>query len=449
MSIHPIETRYGLKRMKEIFSEEEKLNLMLKVESSIVKAHVVVKKASKDISEDISKKASTKYVTLDRVKQIEAEINHDVMAVVKALTEVCDENTRNYIHLGATSADITDTALSLQLVQATDIILDDLNKLLSTLMDFASKYKSLVCIGRTHGQHAIPMTFGMKFALWASEIDRHMKRIEGCKERVAVGKLTGAVGTMAALGEKAFEIQKQVMSELGLKPVLISNQVISRDSYTELVLILALIAETLNKIGIVLRTLQRPEIAEVEEYYDTKKQVGSSTMPHKRNPIHLERVCGLSRIIKSNAYAMVDNIALWDERDLTNSSPERIIFPEIFILCDYILDLMVKSLTNLKINEKSIEKNINLSKGLIFSEAVMVALVNKGLGRQDAHELLRKLASQAFESNNQFRDVLVNDKTVSSHLTEKEIEELLIPKNYIGKSEEIIDTVIRTIKSKV
>jgi adenylosuccinate lyase len=445
MSVHPIEFRYYSKEMKNVFEEESKLQFWLDVESALTKVHAKLGNIPKEAAKEIEKKANTKYVKLERVKEIEREIHHDLMAMVKALAEQCEGEAKNYVHYGATSYDIEDTALALQLREATKIIKSDLNKLLKTLLDLAKKHKETVCIGRTHGQHAVPTTYGLKFANFACEVQRDLERIEEIEKRVYVGKMLGAVGTGASFGKKAREIHHLVMKELGLKPVLVSTQIVQRDRYAELIFFLALTGTTLEKIAKEIRNLQRTEIAEVFEPFG-KKQVGSSAMPHKRNPHKSERICGLARILKSFVIPSLDNNPLEHERDLTNSAPERIIFPESFILLDYMLRQMTKILEGLEFSMENIEKNLNLTKGLIMTEHLMIGLVKKGIGRQEAHELLRNASIESFEKNKPLRDVLLENKIIRSKFSEKEIDWYLDPKNYIGSAKELVDNVVKTLK---
>ncbi|MFH0860905.1 MAG: adenylosuccinate lyase [Candidatus Altiarchaeota archaeon] len=441
--IHPMEERYGRDEVRRIFDEEAKLQKMLDVEAALVKAHAAVGNIPKKDAAAVARKANTRFVKVKRVKDIEKVIDHDVMAVVKALSEKCGSSGR-YIHLGATSNDITDTALALQLKEYIVYLEKDLKDLKSVLIRQAGKHKKTVCVGRTHAQHAVPTTYGLKFAIWAAEVQRHMERLRECKERILVGQLTGAVGTQAALGTKGIIIQDKMMKELGLKPVLVSNQVIQRDRHAEFLLLLALIAETLNKIGTEIRNLQRTEIDEVAEGFG-KKQVGSSTMPHKRNPIYAERICGLSRVIKADAVASLENIPLWHERDLTNSSSERIIIPETCILSDYILQLSVNLIGNLVFNHESIRRNLEMTQGRIMSESIMIELAKRGMDRQKAHELVRECAMESFHKKKPFGEVLADSRRITSVLSQSEIKRFLKPENYIGSSEKQIDNLIKKI----
>jgi len=357
------------------------------------------------------------------------------------LSEQCGDAGK-YIHLGATSNDIQDTALALQLKEFIKYLEEDLRNLKKILLKLAGEHKKTVCIGRTHAQHAVPTTYGLKLAIYACEIQRHIDRLNECKERILVGQMTGAVGTQAALGRHAVKIQELVMENLGLKCVMVSNQVIQRDRHAEFLLNLALTAETMNKIATEIRNLQRTEIDEVAEGFG-KKQVGSSTMPHKRNPILAERICGLSRVIRADAFAQMDNIPLWHERDLTNSSPERILIPESCILTDYILNSMIDLLTNLVFKFKNIERNLMMSE-TIMAESIMIKLVEKGMGRQVAHEVVRECAMESYEGRG-FKEILVENKEIRKYLGEEEIEDALNPKNYIGTAVEQVEKVIREL----
>ncbi len=443
MSVHPIEYRYFYPEMKKLWTEENKLETWLKVEATLVKVHAKLGTIPQSAADEIVKKANLNFVKLDRVKEIEEEIQHDLMAMVNALTEVCDGEAKNYVHLGATSYDIEDTALALQLRDSVKIIENDLNELKGGLLNLASIHKETICIGRTHGQHALPTTYGMKFALWATEMKRHMERLDDVKKRILVGKMSGAVGTSASHGEKAEEINKLVMQELNLGQVLITTQVIQRDRHAELLMDLALIAATLDKIAKEIRNLQRTEIAEVMEPVKAK-QVGSSAMPHKRNPHKSERICGLARIIKSFALTSLENVSLEHERDLTNSAPERIIYPETFILLDYMLRQMSQIMNGLEFNYGNIKRNLEMTKGLIMTEHVMNGLVKRGMGRQEAHEFLRNCSSEVIKTGKSLKEVLF-EKGISQYFTEEELDWYLEPKNYIGNSIGLVENVIRTL----
>ncbi|MBA7613463.1 Adenylosuccinate lyase [subsurface metagenome] len=384
---------------------------------------------------------------LDRVKEIDREIHHDLMAMVRAFTEVCEGDAGKYIHLGATSYDTEDTALALQLRDALAIMDADLRELLGVLLKQAEDHKETLTIGRTHGQHAVPMTYGMKFAIWASEVSRHRDRLDAARGRLLVGKMSGAVGTMASFGEKGFEVQRLTMERLGIEPVLIANQVVQRDRLAELQCVFGLVAGTLDKIAREIRNLQRTEISEMFEPF-RQDQVGSSTMPHKRNPHKTERVCGLARLIRSNIVPALETIALEHERDISNSSLERIIIPEGFILTDYILRQMTGILRDAVFDYENIERNLNLTLGLCLTEKVMIELVEKGIGRQDAHEMLRRLAMKCWKERRGLREVMLEDDEASGLVTEAELDDWLNPENYIGTAVEQVEKAVHSLRER-
>jgi len=432
LPILPIDTgRYGTPEMIEIFQEETRLQKMLDVEAALAWAHCEVGNIPKKDAEKIARMATLRYVKLARVKAIESEIKHDVAAIVRALSEVCGPSGA-YVHLGATSYDIVDTANALQLKDAVEIIEKRLACLRRVLQEKTGKYKGTVMIGRTHGQHALPITLGFKFAVWTCEVSRHIQRLRECKDRVIVGKMSGAVGTQAGLGEHAARIQELVMKRLGVRAAEISTQIVQRDRYAEIVCLFALVASSLENFATEIRELQRPEIGELSEAFEAEKQVGSSTMPHKQNPETCERVCGLARIVRSLVIPSLENVVTWHERDLTQSSAERFIFPEACILTDYLLELMTSIVANLRVDEQRMLKNISLTQGRAMSEAVMIALTKKGVSRQEAHELLRKLTIRSEVEKRPFKQVLMEDEFIHDKLTEKEIDEALNPKNYLG-----------------
>ncbi len=445
MAIHPIDYRYGSEEMKRIWDEENKLQKLLDVEAALARAHAKLGNIPRESAEIIGERANTNWIKVERVKEIEEEIHHDIMAVVKALSEVCGEHGK-YIHLGATSNDIIDTANALLIKESLEIVLKDLKELRTILKSLAKEHKYTVCIGRTHGQHAVPTTYGMKFAIWLDEIQRHIERIEEAKKRILVGQMSGAVGTMASFGEMGLKMQELVMKDLGLKSALISNQIIQRDVYAELMSILAIIASTLDKIALEIRNLQRTEILEISEPFG-KKQVGSSTMPHKRNPIRSEKISGLARVIYSNVIPALLNNPLWHERDLTNSSVERIILPETFVLLDEMLKNMKRVLLGLEFFPENIKKNLYLTKNLIMAEPLMLKLTEKGMGRQEAHELVRRLAMKAFKENRDLLEVLSESKEAREYLTDEDLASLK-PKSYIGMAPQIVDNVIAYVEEK-
>lgn len=447
MPVHPIEFRYFYPEMKGVFTEEAKLQKWLDVEAALAWAHAQLGTIPVEAAEEIERKARVGVVRLERVKEIDREIHHDLMAMVRALTEVCNGDAGNYIHLGATSYDTEDTASALQIRDALRILEDDLVNLLRVLLDQAEDNRETICIGRTHGQHAVPTTYGMKFAVWASEVSRHLDRLGAVRGRMLVGKMSGAVGTMASFGEKGFDVQRLTMERLGLEPVLIANQIVQRDRHAEMQCLLALVAGTLDKIAREIRNLQRSEIAEVFEPF-RRDQVGSSTMPHKRNPHKTERVCGLSRLIRASVGPSLETIALEHERDISNSSVERITIPEGFILADYILRQMTSILEGLVFDHENIRRNLDMSLGLCLTERVMLELVKKGVGRQPAHEMMRRLAMRCWDEKRSLRDVMLGDEEASKIVTEADLDDWLRPENYIGTAVEQVDRVVGKLRER-
>jgi len=449
LPILPIDTgRYGTAEMRRIFEEEMRVQKMLDVEAALAWAHAEVGNIPRKDAEKIAAMASTKHVKLSRVKEIEREIKHDVASLVRALAEVCGASGA-YVHLGATSYDIVDTAIALQLKEALALIEKRLNSFEKVLIEKALKYKDTLMIGRTHGQHALPITLGFKFAVWMREVSRHIQRLRQCRERVLVGKMSGAVGTQAGLGDKAVKIQELVMKRLGIKAADISTQIVQRDRHAELICLLAMIATSLENFATEIRELQRPEIAELFEPFETEKQVGSSTMPHKRNPETCERICGLARIVRSLVVPALENVVTWHERDLTQSSAERFIIPEACILVDYMLFLMTNIVANLRVDEERMLKNIEITQGRVMSEAVMIALTRKGVSRQKAHELLRKLTIKSEIEKRPFKETLLEDKVVRSKLSEKDIDDALNIKNYLGTALKQVESMVeRTLKER-
>ena len=443
MPILPIDTgRYGTPEMLRVFEEENYIQKMLDVEAALAWAQSEVGEIPKEAAEKISEIASTKYVKVSRVKEIEREIKHDVMALVRALAEACGPSGA-YVHLGITSYDVVDTARALQLKEALKIIEQRLNNLELVLLKLADRYKNTMMMGRTHGQHALPITFGFKMAGWMREISRHIQRLRECEKRILVGKITGAVGTQAGLGPNAMKIQELVMQRLGLRLAGITTQIISRDVHAELICLLAMIASALDKFATEIRELQRTEIAEVFEPFEVGRQVGSSTMPHKRNPEICERICGLAKVIRGLVIPALENIPTWHERDLTQSSAERFIIPEACILVDYMLYMMTNVLSNLEVDEKKMLENIGLTQGRALSEAVMIALTKRGMSRQEAHEILRKLAIISAREKMPFKETLINSEAIRRLLTPEEINEILDPRNYLGTTVEQVEQAIK------
>lgn len=452
MPILPIDTgRYGTKEMKEIFEEENKLQRMLDVEAALAWAHAELGNIPRKDAAKIVKSASTKYIKLRRVKTIENEIKHDTAAVVRALAEESGSSGA-YVHLGATSYDIVDTAMALLLKDAVELIGEKSLALEQILLRKAGEHKRTIMTGRTHGQHALPTVLGFRFAVWMRENARNIQRLKQCRERLLVGKMSGAVGTQAGLGGSAghaVEIQELVMKKLGIKPADVSTQIVQRDRHAEFVCLLAIMACSLENIATEIRELQRPEIAELFEAFEHEKQVGSSAMPHKRNPEICERICGLAKVLRGLVTPSLENVVTWHERDLTQSSAERFVIPEACILVDHMLFLMIDVLSNLRVDENRMRHNLKITQGRMMSEAVMTALVDKGMNRQEAHELLRKLTIVSELENRHLEEVLVETKKIREFLTKREIGEALNPSNYLGTAVEQVELMIeKTLRER-
>ncbi len=441
----PLDFRYGRDVMKAVFSEENWLQKLLDVEGALAQAHAEVGNIPKEDAENINSAIDEQRVKLDRVKEIEKEIRHDLMSVVKALAEQSGESGK-YVHLGATSYDTEDTARALQFKDAVMILRADLSTLRDVLGGLADKHKGTVMSGRTHGQVAVPITFGLKMAVYALEVHRHLERLDEMEKRLYVGKMTGATGTGAAFGPKALEIQQAVMDKLGLGIEEATTQIVGRDTYAEFISWCANVASSLEKFATEVRNLQRNEIGEVAEAFDTEKFVGSSTMSQKKNPETSENICGLARIVRGFVMPTYENIPLWHERDLTNSSSERFIVPHVCILTDDILNKMVHVFSHLVVNEKRMMENIERTKGHIMAESVMTALTDRRVDRQEAHEEIRQLAMKAYEQDAHLKDVLMTSDFIKSHLTEEDLDKAMDPTRYIGSSAQYVENALKRIR---
>ena len=445
MQVCPLDFRYGREAMKQVFDEVKRLQHMLNVEAALARAHAKVGNISAEDAKVISERANTEYVKIERVWEIEKSTNHDIMAMVKALTEQCG-SSGDFVHLGATSNDIVDTVMAIQFKEALLMIEDDLVVLQSAIADLAERHKETVMVGRTHGQFAVPLTFGMKMAVYARELQRHLDRLREARPRICIGKMSGAVGTGAALGPHSIEIQSLVMTNLGLGVEEASLQLVGRDRYVEYVSLLANIASSVEKFAVEIRNLQRSEIGEVAEAFDAEKQVGSSTMAHKRNPVTSENVCSLAKVVRGFVIPTYENVPLWHERDLTNSAAERFIIPHTSILVDDMLVKMSKVFSNLVVYPDKMLANIESSNGLIMAEAVMMAMVGKGIGRQEAHEVMRKLSMKAADSGTHLREQMLADESISQLFKPEEIDAILDPRNYIGRAVEIVEKTLQAVR---
>jgi len=427
--------------MRAIFEERARFQRMLDVEAALAWARAEVDDIPKEAAQEIIEHSSLMYVKLERIREIERTTDHEVMALVDALAEVSGKGG-SYVHLGATSADILDTALALQLKDGLSIISRKLDNLEAVLLNLTKRYRDTLIIGRTHGQHALPMTLGLKFAVWLREIGRHIERLDECKPRVLVGKMSGAIGTMAGLGKNAIQIQGLVMERLGLSSPEVTSQIIHRDRYAELVCLFAMVSSSLDKFATEIRNLQRPEIDELGEPFQTGKQVGSSAMPQKRNPWRSESVSSIAKIERSLVSPAIEAIVTWHERDLSQSASERFVLPESFILIDHVLDSITRILSELRVNEAKMLENLMKWKDPMMSESVMIALTLKGMPRQDAHRLVQQIIFNSQQTGESFSTLLQRNDAVSKLLSSSEIESCLDPKSYLGKSAQLVDLAV-------
>ena len=409
--------RYTLPEMGKIWEDEFKLSVWLKIEVLACEARAELGEISQKDVEVIKNKAN---FDVKRVLEIEETTKHDVIAFLTNVAEYVGPESR-HIHYGMTSSDILDTTLSYQMKTAGELILKRLNELKDALKVRAIEHKNTICVGRSHGIHAEPTTMGLKFALWYEEVKRNIGRLTNAIESISVGQISGAVGTFEHLSPK---VEEYVCNKMGLKPAPVSTQVIQRDRHAEVMNVLALSADTLEKIAIEIRHLQRTEVLEAEEYF-AKGQKGSSAMPHKRNPIVSERVTGLARILRSNAMAALENVALWHERDISHSSVERIIIPDSFIALDYMLDLMIKLIKHLLIYPDNMKRNLELTRGLVFSQTVLLKLIDKGITREDAYKIVQTSAMDVWaDKDKNLKDELMKSETVLKHLSKEEVEQI-------------------------
>ncbi len=442
MVICPLDYRYGRDEMKGILSEDNRLRMQLRVEAALALAHAKAGDFTAADAKLIASACEPGRVSLDRVKEIELETKHDVMAMVKAITEKAGKAGK-YVHLGATSNDIVDTATALQIKSALDLLEDDIDALILTLAKLAKKHRSTIMVARTHGQFAIPTTFGFKIAGYVMEMLRHKERLREVRRRAAVGKMSGAVGTGAAFGGSFNQIQVEVMRQLDLGYEEAATQIVCRDRYAEVVNLLALICTSCERYATEIRNLQRSEVQEVAEAFDSEKQVGSSTMAQKKNPITSENVCGLARIARGFVYPALENMILWHERDLSNSSAERFIIPHAFVLTDDILTKTEEVFSNLSVRPENMKKNLDSAKGLVMAEAVMIALVGKGIGRQDAHAIVRKASLDAEKKGANLMETLLATKAIKKVMSEKELAKVMDPGNYVGAAPKMVEEIVR------
>jgi adenylosuccinate lyase len=408
--------RYTLPEMGAVWSEESKLNNWLKIDVAACEAWAQLGRIPIGSGETIKSRAS---FDVDRIAEIEAEVRHDVIAFLTNVGEYVGDDSK-YIHLGLTSSDILDTGIAMQMRDSADIILTKLEKLQEVIKAKALQYKYTLCIGRTHGVHGEPTTFGLKMALWYTEMGRNIERLKQAREVIAYGAISGAVGNFAHLDPR---VEEYVCDQLGLKPCQVSTQVIQRDRHADFMTNLAVVASSLEKMATEIRNLQRTDILEAEEPFKAG-QKGSSAMPHKRNPMMSERVAGLSRVIRGNATAALENVALWHERDLTHSSVERVIIPDSCILLDYMLEKFTAIVEGLVVYEDNMARNIETTLGLVFSQQVLLALVGKGLSREKSYSLVQGNAMRSWQEKTPFKQLLLADEAIMDLITPEELDKI-------------------------
>ena len=448
MAFCPLDYRYGCQEFKEIWSELGRHERQLEVERALIWAHLQLGKVSQKDYEAVAAIANPKSVTKERVSEIEAETKHDIMALTKAMAEAAGD-AGWCIHLGATSNDIVDTAVALQLRDSIVLLRKQLCLLIGVCADVAERERDTVMLGRTHGQAAVPITFGLKAAVWLDELRRQLIRLDEASPRISVGKFLGAVGTGAAQGENARELQRLIMTHLGLGVPLATTQVVGRDRYIEYVSWLTNIAATCEKILQEVRNLQRSEIQEAGEGFDIKKQVGSSTMAHKKNPIKSENASGLARIVRSMIIPTYENALLWHERDLANSSSERFTLSHGSALCEDVISKTRDVLTNMWVDADRCMENILAQRGLVMAEKVMIELVEHGIARDEAHEILRSASFEAVDKKIELIDVCSRTPEISAAFSIEELEAMFDPANHLGDSGEIVDECVKIAREAI
>lgn len=415
--------RYSYPQMRELWTLESKFRSWMEVELAICDALSELGYIPKEAAKLIRERAS---FTVERVLELEKVYHHDLIAFVKAMTEGMGEEAR-YVHMGVTSYDIEDTALGLRMKQACELLIEDVDTLIEALRKKAVEYKDTLMMGRTHGVHAEPITFGLKLAVWVAEMQRHRERLLRLKDVVGVGKISGAVGTYATIDPRVEEI---VLERLGLKRPLIATQILQRDRHAEYICTLAIIAGSLEKFATEIRNLQRTEILEVEEPFSAKQR-GSSAMPHKRNPHKCEQICGLARIVRSYVIPALETITTWHERDLTNSSVERITIPEASILVDYMLRRFTEIVNGMVVYPERMRRNIERTQGVFCSQRIMLKLIEKGWGRDEAYSVVQSAAFKALEEERHMKEVLLEDERVRSSLSDEEIDECFDYRHFV------------------
>lgn len=426
-------TRYTRQEMGRLWEPENKFQKWLDVEIAVCEAWAELGKIPKKSLEVIKQKAG---FDVKKIDEIEAIVKHDVIAFLTSVAEKVGPESR-YVHKGLTSSDIVDTAQSMLMKEAAVIIIKDIKNLMSVLKEQAFKYKNTVCIGRSHGVHAEPMTFGLKFALWYEEAKRNLERMEKARKTISIGKFSGAVGTFSNI---PIEIEEKVCKKLGLKPEPIATQVVQRDRHAEYLSTLAIIAASIEKIAVEIRHLQRTEVLEAEEPF-AKGQKGSSAMPHKRNPVGCENLSGLARVVRANAISSLENVALWHERDISHSSVERVIIPDSTILVDYMLHRLTGILSGLQVYPEKMRENMGRSYGLYNSQNVLIKLTEKGMSREDAYAIVQRNAMKSWAEKREFKGLLLKDRDVKKYLSAKNISDIFDLKHYFKNVDYIFERV--------
>jgi adenylosuccinate lyase len=425
--------RYTLPEMGALWTEQSKFQKWLEVEIAVCEVHAEMGTIPQEALEQIKSRAK---FSVERINEIEKTTNHDVIAFTTNLAENIGESAR-FVHYGLTSSDVVDTANALLLREACDLLLKKIEALLEVLKSRAFEFKHTPQVGRTHGIHAEPTSFGLTFALWYDEMRRNRKRLKRARKGVAVGKISGAVGTFALLDP---QVEEKVCARLGLKPAPVSTQIIQRDRYAEYLCTLAIIASSLDKFALNIRHWQRTEVGEAQERF-AAGQKGSSAMPHKRNPIISERICGLARVIRANSIVGLENVALWHERDISHSSAERVVLPDSSIGLDYILHKAASLIGGLVVHPERMLENLQLTRGLIFSGQLLLALTQKGASRELAYEWVQRNAMKVWDENGNFQDLLKNDADITSHLSSEEIDGVFSFDTYLRNVDAIFDRV--------
>jgi len=425
--------RYTRPEMGAIWTEQNRYQKWLDVELAVCEAWHELGEIPPEALEKIKQKIG---FSVERIEEIELVVKHDVLAFLHSVAEYVGDDSR-YVHLGLTSYDVVDTALSLLLKESLEKTSKELETLKEILKEQALKYKKTPIMGRTHGVHAEPITFGVKILVWYEEIKRHIERIQNAIDTMSVGRIQGSVGTYIHLDPR---VETIALGKLGLKPAKVSTQILQRDRHAEALFVLALICSTLDKIAVEIRHLQKTEVIEVEESF-TKGQKGSSSMPHKKNPVRSERVSGLARVTRSNLHVALENIPLWHERDISHSSAERVIIPDSFIITDYLLSETASLVKNWNVRPDRMEKNIHLTKGLIFSQRIMLALTKKDISREQAYQLVQKNSLEAWNENLDFKNLILQDPEISNILSEEEIADCFTLDPYLEKIDYIFDKV--------